>query len=68
MIMPEGAGDGISWWAPNTSCLLQWLKAAGFSRIDVEKTVNLTTDKLFIDNAGFSSGQNQTLVLVDAYV
>ena len=45
MQMQEGAGDGISWWIPNRPCLIQWLKAAGFSSFDLDRKVPLTIDK-----------------------
>jgi 2-polyprenyl-3-methyl-5-hydroxy-6-metoxy-1,4-benzoquinol methylase len=60
--------DIISWWAPNKACLVQWFKAAGFSKIDAEKTVNLIADKPFVDASGYSSAADQTLHLVDVYV
>jgi 2-polyprenyl-3-methyl-5-hydroxy-6-metoxy-1,4-benzoquinol methylase len=68
MKMRENAGDGISWWIPNRACLIQWLKAAGFLRFDIERSVKLTVDKPFKDAAGTSSAVNQVQQLVHAYV
>lgn len=68
MKMREDAGDGISWWIPNRACLIQWLKAAGFSRFDIDRSVRLTVDKPFTDATGKSSAVNQVQQLVHAYV
>jgi SAM-dependent methyltransferase len=68
MLMPEKVGDGISWWVPNRPCLQQWFQAAGFTKIDADRPVNLTTDKIFLDEHGHSSGADQSLTLVNAYV
>jgi tRNA (mo5U34)-methyltransferase len=68
MQMRENAGDGICWWIPNRSCLTQWLKAAGFTNFNIEKTVRLTTDVPFKTAAGKSSGVDQVQQLVHAYV
>ena len=68
MRMREGAADGISWWIPNKSCLVQWLKASGFTQYEIGNTVDLTSDKPYIDEAtGRSSGVNQTQQLIQAY-
>jgi Protein of unknown function (DUF1698) len=58
----------INWWQPNKSCVIKWFKAAGFPQVQIEKTVNLTTDVVYADEKGVSSGCNQTLYLVDASV
>jgi len=67
-VMLISSGDKISWWAPNRQCLEQWFLAAGFDRVEVERTVNLTIDKPFVNAHGVSSGANQTLYLAHAYV
>jgi hypothetical protein len=68
MRMREGAADGISWWIPNKSCLVQWLQASGFTQYEIGNTVDLTSDKPYIDEAtGRSSGVNQTQQLIQAY-
>lgn len=60
--------DRVSWWMPNKSCLAHWFRGAGFTEINAEKTVKLTVDSAFVDEAGVSSAGNQTLYLVDAYI
>jgi SAM-dependent methyltransferase len=56
----------INWWQPTKACVIKWFKAAGFSQVNVDHTVNLTTDKIYVDDRGKFSGCNQTLYLVDA--
>ncbi len=68
MQLIEGAGDGITWWVPNRPCLIQWLKAAGFSTFNIDKTVRFTIDNPHRDAAGRSSAVNQVQQLVHAYV
>jgi tRNA (mo5U34)-methyltransferase len=68
MLLVSSDEDKITWWVPNKACLMQWFRAAGFSKIDAERTVNLTVDKPFVDASGRSSAANQTLHLVDAQV
>jgi SAM-dependent methyltransferase len=60
--------DKITWWVPNKACLVQWFRAAGFSSVDADRTVNLTVDKPFVDASGYSSAANQTHHLVEAQV
>jgi len=36
----------IAWWRPNLPCFRQWFLAAGFSEVDVSRSVTLTGDKL----------------------
>jgi tRNA (mo5U34)-methyltransferase len=67
MQMQEGAGDGINWWVPNRPCLAQWLKAAGFSKFDIDRRVRLTVDKPYEDEAGRSSAVDQVHQLVHAF-
>jgi SAM-dependent methyltransferase len=67
MQLQEGAGDGISWWVPNRPCLAQWLKAAGFSKFDIDKSVRLTIDKPYEDEVGRSSAVDQVHQLVHAF-
>lgn len=68
MRMREGAADGISWWIPNYQCLVEWLKAAGFSSFNIENTVNLTSDSPFKEEeTGKSTGVDQTQQLIHAY-
>jgi 2-polyprenyl-3-methyl-5-hydroxy-6-metoxy-1,4-benzoquinol methylase len=67
-VMLISSADKISWWAPNRQCLKQWFLAAGFDRVEVERTVNLTIDKPFVNARGVSSGASQTLYLAHAYV
>jgi hypothetical protein len=67
MQMPEGAGDGISWWMPNRPCLIQWLKAAGFSRYELDATVKLTVDSPYTNSAGQSSACNQVQQCIHAF-
>jgi len=62
------SGDSISWWSPNQACLLRWFRAAGFARADADGTVPLTVDKPYVDERGNTSGVNQILARVDAYV
>jgi len=68
MLMNEGAGDGITWWVPNRPCLIQWLKAAGFSSFDIERTIRLTVDKPYKDETGRSSAVDQVQRLVHTYL
>ena len=63
-----GTGSGISWWVPNRLCLVQWLKAAGFSKFDIDGTVRLTVDSPYRDAAGNSSAVDQVQQLVHAFV
>lgn len=58
----------INWWQPNKACVIKWFKAAGFPQVRIEETVNLTTDFVYADEKGVSSGCNQTLYLVDAFI
>ena len=69
MRMLSSEGGAINWWAPNRACLVQWFKGAGFSKINAERTSNLTVDKPYVYAPGKTDGaSNQTLYLVDAYV
>jgi tRNA (mo5U34)-methyltransferase len=68
MRMWEGGGDGISWWIPNRQCLIQWLKACGFAKFNIDQPINLTVDKPYKDKDGRSSASNQTQYLICAYV
>jgi len=68
MRLRDGAADGISWWIPNRPCIAQWLKAAGFSSFDIEKTVKLTADSPYKDAKGRSSGVDQEQQLINAFV
>ena len=63
----QSAGDGINWWVPNRPCLAQWLKAAGFSKFDIDRRVRLTVDKPYEDEAGRSSAVDQVHQLVHAF-
>jgi hypothetical protein len=60
--------NAVSWWAPNKACLAQWFKGAGFSKVNFERTVKLSADTPFVDAHGESTGGNQVLHLVDAYI
>jgi hypothetical protein len=42
------------------------VRAAGFREVDVERTVQLRTDKVFVDDQGRHSGVEQTLYLAHA--
>lgn len=45
MDLPYLAGQNrITWWRPNKACYRLWFLAAGFTTVDVERTVNLTVD------------------------
>jgi SAM-dependent methyltransferase len=68
MTMPIAAGDGISWWVPNEACLEQWIKAAGFPRLDISRTVKLSVDTPYLDTHGRSSGASQVHQVVHAWV
>ena len=68
MVMQKGAHDGISWWTPNLACLEEWVKAAGFSRVDVTGTVHLTVDRPFDPAEGESTALTQTQRLIHAFV
>jgi SAM-dependent methyltransferase len=60
--------DRINWWRPNRSGLAAMVRAAGFREVNVERTVQLRTDKIFVDDQGRYSGVDQTLYLVHARV
>jgi SAM-dependent methyltransferase len=60
--------DKITWWRPNRKCLLAMSEASGFSRASVDRTVNLTTDKVYTDESGRSTGLAQTLMVLDARI
>jgi ubiquinone/menaquinone biosynthesis C-methylase UbiE len=60
--------ENINWWRPNKRCLNMITEAAGFSKVKIENTVDLITDKVFVDKFGRSSGVTQTLYLVEAEV
>lgn len=68
MQLRENAGDGISWWIPNRPCIVQWLKAAGFKKFIMDKTIRLTADNPYRSPDGKSSAVNQGQQLVHAYV
>jgi tRNA (mo5U34)-methyltransferase len=34
----ELLGDSTNWWGPNENCVVEMLKTAGFSQVEVEKT------------------------------
>jgi 2-polyprenyl-3-methyl-5-hydroxy-6-metoxy-1,4-benzoquinol methylase len=68
MRMWENAADGISWWIPNRLCLKQWLLASGFSKFDIDMTVDLTSDTPYIEQGtGKTTGVNQTQQLIHAF-
>lgn len=67
-VMQMLKGDSITWWAPNESCLVEWFKAAGFTRIEPVSVVHLTVDKPFVDEHGHSSAVTQDVALVNAWV
>ncbi len=58
----------INWWRPNRACLRGMVEAAGFKTVAIDGTVDITTDKIFVDKTGRYSGVTQTLYLVDATV
>lgn len=60
--------DKINWWRPNRACLAGMLRAAGFREVSVDRTVHLTTDKVFVDNQGRHSGVDHPLYLAHARV
>ena len=68
MMLANEQNDCLNWWQPTKACVMKWFKAAGFSQVNIDKTVNLTTDKIYIDEKGNYSGCNQTLYLVDAHI
>ncbi len=69
MRMREGAADGISWWIPNYPCLVEWLKASGFSKFNIENTVQLTSDSPYSEETtGKSTGVDQSQQLIQAFV
>lgn len=51
MNLPWTDIDNISWWEPNKACYKHWFLAAGFTQVDVERTVTLTVDKPSISNS-----------------
>ncbi len=58
--------DKVNWWRPNRACLVAMLRAAGFRDVDAERTVKLSTDLVYRDALGRSSGVEQRLYLVHA--
>lgn len=68
MQMRAGAGDGISWWIPNRSCLHQSLLGAGFAKFDTSRYVHLTADKPFMDAKAKATGVDQEQTLIHAWV
>jgi 2-polyprenyl-3-methyl-5-hydroxy-6-metoxy-1,4-benzoquinol methylase len=60
--------DQINWWRPNRACLAGMLSAAGFRDVSVDRTVQLRTDRIFVDDQGRYSGVEQTLYLAHARV
>jgi SAM-dependent methyltransferase len=60
--------DKINWWRPNRACLAGMVRAAGFREVDVDRTVRLRTDSIFVDGQGRHSGVDQTLYLAHARV
>lgn len=65
-IWEGGEKHGISWWTPNRLCLIQWLKAAGFTSFNIEDTVRLTTDNPYRDQSGIIAASDQTHQLIQA--
>lgn len=68
MMLANEESHIVDWWQPNKACVIQWFKAAGFPKVTVDKTVDLITDKIFVDGEGRSSGCDQVLYLVDAFI
>ena len=68
MLLSDDQNNYINWWQPTKACVIQWFKAAGFPEVTIDKTVDLITDQIYVDNKGSSSGCNQTLYLVDASI
>ena len=68
MLLSDDQDNYINWWQPTKACVIQWFKAAGFPEVTIDKTVDLITDKIYVDDKGNSSGCNQTLYLVDASI
>ncbi len=68
MMLSDDQDSYLNWWQPTKACVIKWFKAAGFAQVNVKRTVNLTTDKVYVDDKGKSSGCNQTLYLVNAYI
>lgn len=66
MMLANDRDCTINWWQPTKACVIKWFKSAGFAQINIEKIVDLTTDRVYIDDKGFSSGCNQKLYLIDA--
>ena len=44
-ILPYTSIDRISWWLPNKAAYSHWFRAAGFTEVDVEDTLNYTPDR-----------------------
>src|SRR5262245_28745320 len=68
MFMRKGAGHGFDWWTPNIACLDEWVRAAGFSRVELPGVVHLTADSPYADRHGISSAVDQTLQVIHAFV
>jgi hypothetical protein len=49
----RGTATGHTFWLPNRACLLQWARAAGFSRVEWVSAFHLTgRDQQFHDTHG----------------
>ena len=68
IMLADDFNNKFNWWQPTKACVIKWFKAAGFAQVNVDRTVNLTTDEVYVDDKGKSSGCNQTLYLVDASI
>jgi len=66
--LPYTDMDQISWWLPNEACFRLWFKAAGFSTVDVGRSVTLRCDVEQKDQTGRVTNGDQLLRVAFARV
>lgn len=56
----------VYWWEPNRECLVEWFRGAGFTNVDVDRTITVTADTAFRKDKLKATTHRQTLVHADA--
>lgn len=65
--LPYTMDDRISWWLPNEACFRHWFLAAGFTEVDVSRSVTLRSDLPRIHDGKQANG-DQTIRVGTAIV
>ena len=60
--------DPIAWWLPNEACYRHWFLAAGFRKVNIERSITLRGDVPYKDETGRIVNEDQTLRLARVHI